>query len=82
MISRGLLEAMREKKLGKAGEPLSTCLFKPIQGMSKAANLARIINNETRRKLHVHFLIELSMKESIINIKLMQMPSMESSESK
>jgi hypothetical protein len=54
---------------------LSQGLFKPIQGFVEFANSGLPISFETKRKVHVDFFVKVTMKEGVVDIKLMQMPS-------
>lgn len=51
---------------------LSTGLFHSIQGFIKLANFVGTNTIITRRERHVYFLIEIFMKEGIIDIKLLK----------
>ena len=75
MVSKRLLEAMRNMKRGETSKPLSVGLFEPIQRSLKTTNLVRIVNGETCRKLHIYLLIELSMKKGIIYIVIIKLLS-------
>lgn len=58
--------------------PFSTDLFQSIQGFIELSKLVGTNNIKTRREGHLYFLIENSMKEYIIDIKLLKVPMFDS----
>lgn len=57
-------------------KPHSRGLFNPIEGFSKAAYMVRIVGiNETRKLLHIDFLIKCAMTKAIINFKFLDQPT-------
>jgi len=60
------------KNLAELGIPLSRSLFKAIQRFPQPANSIGDSRIDTLRQLHINLLMEISMKECIIYIQLMQ----------
>jgi len=50
-------------------------LFKATQGFVEFANSGLLLSFETRRKVHVDFFVKVTMKEGVVDVKLMHVPS-------
>lgn len=56
-------------------EPSSRCLFESVDGLFEKAHMIWVLRiYETRRLSHIYCLMKVSMKESILNIKLSEGP--------
>lgn len=51
---------------------MSLCLFKAIHGFIEFANPNLPLSFEIRRKLHAYISVKVTIEESIVDIKLMQ----------
>lgn len=74
VIRRRFLEMEGSEEGRKLGEPLSIGLFKAIQRFQKLANMIRLMWSEARRWSHVNFFFKITMQESIMDVKLNEVP--------
>jgi hypothetical protein len=69
-------KAMIPKNTPKASMPGTGHLFKPIEGFDQTTEMLRMSRiNKPRRLTHVDLLLKNTMEESILNIKLPNMPT-------
>jgi hypothetical protein len=67
---------MGAKRRAKMSMPCTRRLFETIDGFNQVTEMSRMRRiNKSRRLPHIHFLFKHTMKESILNIKLMQIPT-------
>ena len=76
MLSIALLVSHATQCMFKSIKPCSWRLFETIQGLLQFAHLPNCPKiRQTRSNLHVHFLLKITMQESILDVQLMQTPS-------
>ena len=81
MVRFTLLHAKFLKGLAEFTKPRTGTLFQTIQRLSKTTNFPYLpLSNKPWRLLHIHLLLKVAMKKDILNIKLVEILMISSSQ--